>query len=203
MSVDESVGRILKELEDQRILENTFILFTSDNGYFFGEHGLSLERRLPYEESVRTPLLVMYTPLAKQNTRQKEFVLSIDYAPTILELASATISPGIQGRSIIPLLKGTAKDWRKSFLMEYYSFENPMPWLIGTDYKALRKGRYKYIHWIRYPDKNELYDLVNDPFEQHNLFFDQAYQKTIDQMESELARQVAGSINLNSRQPLE
>ena len=199
LSIDESVGRILKELEDQDIFENTFLIFTSDNGYFFGEHGLSLERRLPYEESVKSPLLVMYPPLARQNTRQKEFVLSIDYAPTILELAGATISPNIQGRSMIPLLKGYAKDWRTSFLMEYYSYENPFPWLIGTDYKALRSERYKYIHWVKYPDRNELYDLVNDPFEQYNLFSDKAYQKIIEQMENELARQVASTLNLRCR----
>jgi N-acetylglucosamine-6-sulfatase len=64
------------------ILDNTFILFTSDNGYFYGEHGLSLERRLPYEEAVRTPLLIRYPPLVKKNTRISEFVLSVDYAPT-------------------------------------------------------------------------------------------------------------------------
>jgi N-acetylglucosamine-6-sulfatase len=196
LSVDESLGRILKELEDDNILENTFILFTSDNGYFFGEHGLSVERRLPYEESVKSPLLVMYSPLAKRNTRQKEFILSIDYAPTILDLAGGKIGSNIQGRSIIPLLKSEKISWRKSFLMECYSFENPFPWLINSDYKALRNERYKYIHWVKHPDKNELYDLIIDPLEQHNLFFNKTYKKTITQMEKELAIEIAKSIGL-------
>ena len=135
----------------------------------------------------------MYSPLAKRNIRQKEFVLSIDYAPTILELGRAEIGSHIQGRSIIPLLIGETKNWRKSFLMEYYSFENPFPWLMGTDYKALRNERYKYIHWVMHPDQNELYDLIKDPLEQNNLFFDQTSRKTIKKMEKELARQVAES----------
>jgi len=195
MSIDESVGSLLEELEQKHMLENTFILFTSDNGYFFGEHGLSLERRLPYEESVKSPLLVMYPSFTQQHGRRREFVLSIDYAPTILELAGAQISSRIHGRSLLPLLKGPAKDWRTSFLMEYNSFENPFPWLIGTDYKALRMDQYKYIHWVRYPELNELYDLINDPMELHNLFSDKTYQKIIDKMEKKPARQISSTSN--------
>ena len=196
LSVDESLGKILNELEAQNILENTFILFTSDNGYFFGEHGLSLERRLAYEESVKTPLLVMYPPLTRQNGQQKEFVLSIDYAPTMLELAGAECGSHIQGRSILPLLTGKTRDWRKSFMIEYYSFENPFPWLIDTDYKAFRNERYKYIHWIRHSDKNELYDMMEDPLELHNLYRNEKYKETVKQMENELAREIAKAFGL-------
>lgn len=196
LALDESLGRIFKELEEQGILDSTFILFASDNGYFFGEHGLSIERRLPYEESVKSPLLIRYPPLAHENTRQKEFVVSIDYAPTLLELAGAKISSHIQGRSLIPLLTGKAKNWRSSFFMEYYSFENPFPWLIDTDYKALRNERYKYIHWIRHPEKDELYDLEKDPYELTNLFHQTAYGKIAQKMKTELARQVAASVGL-------
>jgi len=196
LSVDESLGEILNELEAQNILANTFILFTSDNGYFFGEHGLSLERRLPYEESVKTPLLIMYPLLTGPNERKKEFVLSIDYAPTILELAGAECGSHIQGKSILPLLIGENKEWRKSFMIEYYSFENPFPWLIDTDYKAFRNGRYKYIHWIRHSDKNELYDIIEDSLEQNNLYHTEKYKKTVKQMENELSREIAKAFGL-------
>jgi N-acetylglucosamine-6-sulfatase len=165
LAVDKSLGRILQQLENQHALDNTFILFTSDNGYFFGEHGLSIERRLPYEESVKSPLIIRYPPLVPKNSKNKDFVLSIDYAPTVLDLAEVMIGSQVQGRSLLPLLKSKARNWRNSFMMEYTSFENPFPWLMDTDYKALRKGRYKFVHWIRHPDKDELYDLQADPFE--------------------------------------
>ena len=146
LAIDEGVGILLEALETSDQLDNTIILFTSDNGYFYGEHGLSIERRLPYEESVRTPLMIRYPPLVLPGLRSKEFVLSIDYAPTMLALADAAIGGHIQGQSMVPLFEGTVQDWREAFLIEYYSYENPMPWLIDTDYKALRTKKYKYIH---------------------------------------------------------
>lgn len=198
LAVDEGLGEILKALEKMNILDNTFILITSDNGYFYGEHGLSLERRLPYEESVRNPLLIRYPPLVKANSRIKEFVLSIDYAPTVIELAGASVKSHIQGRSIISLLKGKTEAWRKSFMMEYYSYENPFPWLIDTDYKALRNERYKYIHWYRHENKDELYDLIDDPYELNNLYKNENMQKIVKEMQRELAKEVAASFGLTA-----
>ena len=190
LAIDESLGMILQKLGEMKILDNTFILFTSDNGYFYGEHGLSLERRLPYEESVKTPLLIRYPPLVKRNTRINEFVLSVDYAPTVLMLGGAPIGKQIQGQSIIPLLQGNIDNWRKSFLMEYYSYENPMPWLIDSDYKAIRTERYKYIHWYKHENKNELYDLINDPFEMKNLVNEKNMQGIKKELEGKLAQEV-------------
>jgi N-acetylglucosamine-6-sulfatase len=186
----------LQVLEELQILDNTFILFTSDNGYFYGEHGLSIERRLPYEESVKTPLLIRYPPLIEKNTRLKEFVLSIDYAPTALALAGANLGEHIQGQSILPLLEGNKENWRTSFLMEYYSYENPMPWLIDTDYKALRTERYKYIHWFKHEGKNELYDMQEDPFEMNNLVRQENMQDVVKEMKEKLAKEVAKSFGL-------
>jgi len=190
LAVDEGLGRILQTLEALKILDKTFIVFTSDNGYFYGEHGLSLERRLPYEEAVRTPLLIRYPPMIRKNTRNSEFVLSVDYAPTALMLAGARIGQHIQGRSIIPLLEGKKANWRKSFLMEYYSYENPMPWLIDTDYKAIRTERYKYIHWYKYENRNELYDLIKDPFEMNNLINQENMQGIKKELEEKLALEI-------------
>jgi N-acetylglucosamine-6-sulfatase len=198
LSIDDGLGRIIKELEDQNILDKTMIIFTSDNGYFYGEHGLSLERRFPYEESVRTPLLIRYPPMIKNNTKIKDFVVSIDYAPTILMLAGATIGTHIQGRSVLPLLEGNNSNWRKSFLMEYYSFENPFPWLIDTDYKALRTERYKYINWFKHENKDELYDLVDDPYEMNNLVNRKDMQTVVTEMKEKLALEVAKTFGLNN-----
>jgi N-acetylglucosamine-6-sulfatase len=198
LAVDEGLGKIMQVLDDLNILDRTFLLFTSDNGYFYGEHGLSLERRLPYEESVKTPLLIRYPPLIAENTRLKEFALSIDYAPTVLNLAGATIGSHIQGQSLIPLLEGSAQNWRNSMLIEYYSFEAPMPWLIDTDYKLLRTGRYKYIHWYKHENLNELYDLREDPFELNNLIKQENMQKTVAEMEKQLAVEVAKAFGVTN-----
>ena len=198
LAVDEGLGKIMETLEEQDILDNTFILFTSDNGYFYGEHGLSVERRLPYEESVRTPLLIRYPPLIEKKSKPEQFVLSIDYAPTALELAGASIGSHIQGQSILPLFQGETTDWRESFLIEYYSFENPMPWLINTDYKVLRKGPYKYIHWFKHENKNELYNLEEDPLEQVNLIREEGLKSLINDLENELAKEVARAFGLGN-----
>ena len=199
LAVDEGIGRILQKLEELKILDNTFILFTSDNGYFYGEHGLSLERRLPYEEAVRTPLLIRYPPLVKRNTRIGEFVLSVDYAPTALMLAGARMGSHIQGQSILPLLQGKKQNWRKFFLMEYYSYENPMPWLIDTDYKAIRTERYKYIHWYKHENRNELYDLLKDPFEMNNLINQTNMQRIKKELEEKLALEVVKVFGLDKK----
>jgi len=141
--------------------------------------------------------MVMYLPVVQSNTIRSEFILSIDYAPTLLDLAGINIGSHIQGKSFMPLLKGEKCSWRKSFMMEYFSYENPFPWLIGTDYKAIRNERYKYIHWVRYPDKNELYDLIEDPYELNNLFTNHQYKDIIKDMERELSLQVAKSVGLH------
>ena len=196
LAVDESLGRILTTLEELSMLDKTCLIFTSDNGYFYGEHGLSLERRLPYEESVRTPLLIRYPPLIPKAYREEHFTLSIDYAPTILDLAGVPIPPTMQGHSLVPLFQGPVKQWRQSFLMEYYSYENPMPWLIDTDYKAFRKGKYKYIRWYKYLDRDELYDLEADPYELHNLVHETGMQSVVKEMKQELAEAAARAMGL-------
>lgn len=120
-AVDEGIGRMLKALEDANQLDKTLIIFTSDEGYFYGEHGLSVERRLAYEESIRIPLAMRYPKLIKPGTALNEMVLNIDIAPTLLQLAGATIPENMHGRSLLPLLQGKPASWRNSFLIEYYS----------------------------------------------------------------------------------
>ena len=134
LAVDDGVGRIVEALEQQGILDETFILFTSDNGFFYGEHGLSLERRLPYEESIRTPLIIRFPGLASPGSEIDALVASVDIAPTILEVAGAPIGDHIQGKSWVSLLEDPSADWRESVLIEFYTYENPFPWLVDMDY---------------------------------------------------------------------
>ncbi len=170
LAVDESLGAIRQELEAAGELDNTAILFTSDNGFFFGEHGLSIERRLPYEESIRMPLILRYPPLASAGRVVSGLGSSTDIAPTIADLAGLSIPAHMQGRSWKGALRaGGAAPRRPAILSEYFSHDQPMPWLLDADYKSIRTDRHKYIHWVQRPEFNELYDLSADPLEVTNL----------------------------------
>jgi len=169
-SVDEGVGMILDSLARSKQLDNTFILFFGDNGYFFGEHGLGPERRFAYEEGIRSPFVIFFKPLIRAKSKTKNLVICQDIAPTLIELAGGTPGPQIQGRSLLPLFAGKPRDWRKSFLVEYWA-EQALPWLVGMSYRAVRTERYKYIHWVnrgRAGELDELYDLERDPWELKN-----------------------------------
>jgi N-acetylglucosamine-6-sulfatase len=167
LAIEDGVGEIVQALQQTGQLENTILVFTSDNGYFYGERGLSVERRLAYEESIRLPLLVRYPRAIKPGTVRNEFALNIDLAPTLLSLARVPV-PRMQGRSLVPLLKGARPAWRNSFLIEYYS-DKVFPRIVQMGYKAVRNGRWKYIHYLELEGMDELYDLRADPFEMKNL----------------------------------
>lgn len=189
MAVEEGVGKILKALEETNQLDNTVIVFTSDNGYFYGEHGLSVERRLAYEESIRMPLLVRYPRVVKAGTVRDEFALNIDLAPTLLELAGVS-APMVDGRSLVPLLKDAGSEWRGSFLIEYYS-DRVMPRVRQMGYKAIRTERWKYIHYLELDGMDELYDLAADPYEMNNIINQPEATSTLDSMKRELERLLA------------
>jgi N-acetylglucosamine-6-sulfatase len=186
LAVDESVGRIVEALEAEGILDDTFVLFTSDNGFFYGEHGLSLERRMPYEESIRTPLIIRYPRIAQPGAQIEALVASVDIAPSVLEVAGAPIGTHIQGQSFIPSLMGSTRGARASVFVEFFTYENPFPWLLDMDYRAIRTDRYKYIHWMQYPEWGELYDLQEDPFEIRNLVDDPAMESVLEELREEL-----------------
>jgi N-acetylglucosamine-6-sulfatase len=199
LAVDEGLGRILEVLEARGALDDTFVLFTSDNGFFYGEHGLSLERRLPYEESIRAPLVVRFPPMVESGSRIDDLVASVDFAPTVLDVAGAPIGSQIQGHSFLPLLRGTDSDWRQSLLIEFFTYENPFPWLVDMDYRAIRTDRYKYIHWVHHPQEGELYDLVEDPFETRNLINDPGLSDVAVSLRTELASAVADALGIGGR----
>ena len=199
LAVDEGLGRIVDALRTGGVLDETLILFTSDNGFFYGEHGLSIERRLPYEEAIRTPLVARFPAVARAGSRIDELVLSIDIAPTVLEIAGLPIGEHVQGRSLVPLLREDAAGWRPSVLIEFYTYENPFPWLLDMDYRALRTPRYKLIHWMQHPADEELYDLVDDPYEMRNLIADPAMASILEELRADMQTAVLDAMGLGER----
>ena len=201
-AVDEGVGMLFVALESTGELDNTFILFLSDNGYFFGEHGLGPERRFAYEEGIRSPFIARYPKRIKAGSRLNDLVLCQDIAPTLVELAGGKPGKHIQGRSLLSLLaagkrKSRAK-WRKSILLEYWA-ENAYPWLINMTYKAVRTDKYKYIHWVnrsRNGELDELYDLSRDPCEVVNLNKRPAFRAVRGKLQRELRRLTTEALGL-------
>jgi N-acetylglucosamine-6-sulfatase len=191
-AVDEGLGQMLAALEKQNALDRTLVLIVGDNGYFYGEHGLSQERRLAYEESIRLPLLVRYPPRVNAGAEPVGLALTTDLAPTIVELAGAPVMPGIDGRSLVPLFARTPADWRKSFLIEYTT-DIVFPRTLKMGYDAVRTERYKYIRYRDLRDMNELYDLLEDPFELSNLIAAPTATAARQQMEKELDRILASA----------
>jgi N-acetylglucosamine-6-sulfatase len=169
-AVDESLGHIMEALQKQGVLDKTVIMVMGDNGYFYGEHGLSEERRLAFEESIRLPLLVRYPPKVRAGSTPTAMALNLDVAPTLLDLAGAKPLSGIDGRSLVPLLtaKAAPRDWRHSFLIEYTT-DIVFPRTLKMGYDAVRDERYKYVRYRDLKDMDELYDLERDPFELKNL----------------------------------
>ncbi|MBI4193935.1 MAG: sulfatase-like hydrolase/transferase [Betaproteobacteria bacterium] len=197
-AVDEGVGMLFDALERTRQLDNTFILFLGDNGYFFGEHGLGPERRFAYEEGIRTPFIARYPKKIKAGVRYRNLVICQDIAPTLIELAGGRPGPQVQGRSLLPLLAGKRAGWRRSFLVEYWA-ENAMPWLVGMTYKAVRTDRYKYIRWVnrgRDGELDELYDLEQDPYEVANVIRRPVYRAVRERLKRELRRLAVEAMGL-------
>lgn len=187
MAIEESVGKILKALKETGQLDNTILVLASDNGYFYGEHGLSVERRLAYEESIRMPLLVRYPKAVKAATVRDELALNIDLAPTFLELAGVAAPDTMQGRSLVPLLNGKQLAWRSSFLIEYYS-DKVFPRMSMMGYKAVRSEQWKYIHYLELEGMDELYDLKADPYEMENLIHQPGAARALAKLKHEMER---------------
>jgi len=181
-AVDEGLGKILDYLAQAGKLDDTVIAFAGDNGFYQGEHGLG-DKRSAYEESMRIPLLMSYPKMAKPGGTIKEMVLNIDVAPTMLDLAGVKIPEGMQGKSMVPLLKGKRAEWRKSFLYEYMQ-EKRYPQTPNT--LAVRTDRWKYIRYPGADDIEELYDLKNDPYELKNLASDPAHSSALAEMKKEM-----------------
>ena len=172
-AVDDSVGRIVGALEQQGLLERTLLVFTSDNGFQFGEHGL-IDKRTMYEASIRVPLVVLAPGFERGagGLRRPELIVNLDFAPTFLEAAGLDVPSTVQGRSFLGLIDGDRADappWRDAFLYEYFwerSFPQT-PTVLGV-----RTDQHKLMRFHGVWDRYELYDLMADPGERHNLVGD-------------------------------
>jgi N-acetylglucosamine-6-sulfatase len=182
LALDESVGRVLDFLDRSGLARNTLVIYMGDNGFLLGEHGL-IDKRNAYEESMRVPMLAYAPGMIKPATKVTTVVRNIDVAPTILELAGSRSEHDVDGRSILPALRGEEMDQESELLYEYY-WEYAFPHTPTTF--ALRGDRYKYIFYHGVWDLNELYDLQTDPRERSNLINVPAYQKQIEQMRTRL-----------------
>ena len=184
-SLDDNVGRVLDYLKDNGLLDNTLVVYTSDQGFYMGEHGW-FDKRFMYEESMRTPLIMRLPKEFDRKGDITEMVQNIDYAPTFLELAGVKVPDDIQGVSLLPLLKGEKPaDWRRS--LYYHFYEYPAEHMVKRHY-GVRTDRYKLIHFYNDIDAWELYDLEKDPAEMHNVINDSAYGEVLADMQAELKK---------------
>ena len=167
------------------LLDNTLVVYTSDQGFWMGEHGW-FDKRFMYEESFHTPLIMHLPKDFKAKGEISQMVQNIDYAPTFLELAGAPIPDDIQGVSLVPLLKGEKPaDWRTSLYYHFYEF--PAEHMVKRHY-GVRTERYKLIHFYNDIDEWELYDLQEDPSEMHNLYGKPGYENITADLRKELLR---------------
>ena len=166
-SLDENVGRVLDYLEEHGLLDNTLVVYTSDQGFYMGEHGW-FDKRFMYEESMHTPLIMRLPKGYAAKGDINELVQNIDFGPTFLDLAGVRVPKEMHGVSLLPLLRGEhPKDWRRS--LYYHFYEYPAEHMVKRHY-GVRGERYKLIHFYNDIDVWELYDLQNDPTEMHNLY---------------------------------
>ena len=183
-SVDDSVGRVLTLLDRSGLARNTMVVYTSDQGFFLGDHGL-FDKRFMYEESIRMPFLVRWPARIKPGTKSDAMALNIDFAPTFLEIAGLSPSADMQGRSVLPLLTGrTPADWRTSMYYRYY--HDPGDHNTRAHY-GVRNRTHKLIYFWK-KNQWELFDLVNDPYELHNLYGEPGQEKLTESLKQELAR---------------
>jgi len=187
LAVDEGLGAIMDAIDAQGELDNTVVVVASDHGYWYGEHGLFVERRLAYEEALRIPIMMRFPGRIPAGIRPTDMALSIDVAPTMLDLAGVTPPDSIQGMSLVPVLKGEDPEWRSSFLIEYYS-DTVFERIYQMGYKAVRTNRYKYIRYEDLDGMDELYDLANDPYELRNVIGDPRFADVLGDMDAELNR---------------
>jgi len=183
-AVDENVGRVLDYLDESGLAKNTVVFYTSDQGWYLGEHGW-YDKRWMYEESFRTPLLVRWPGKTKAGSTTSKLVMNLDFPETFLDIAGVKVPGDMQGVSIVPILEGKEPaDWRKSVYYHYYEF--PAPHHVHPHY-GVRTDRYKLIHFYTI-DAWELFDLEKDPHELKSVYRDPAHASIVAEMKAELKR---------------
>ena len=183
-SVDDSVGRLLDCLDQEKLAENTLVIYTSDQGFFLGDHGL-YDKRFMYEPSIQMPFLVRWSAAIKPGRVDDHLLINTDFAPTFLSLAGAKIPEDMQGRSLVPLFKSEkVADWRTSFYYRYY--HDPGDHNTRAHY-GVRTDTHKLIHYWK-KNQWEMFDLRTDPNELKNLFADPRHQEVVSRLKTELFR---------------
>jgi len=183
-SVDDNVGRMLDWLDSNGLKQNTIVIYTSDQGFFLGEHGL-FDKRFMYEESLRMPFVVRWPGTIGAGTTSQAIGINCDFAPTFLELAGQPVPKDMQGRSLLPIWKGhQPRDWRHAMYYRYY--HDPGDHNTRAHY-GIRTETHKLIYFWK-KDQWECYDLVADPMEMHNIYNDPKAQKTVAALRQELLR---------------
>jgi arylsulfatase A-like enzyme len=184
-SIDDNVGRLLDFLDKEGLSENTVVIYTSDQGFFLGEHGW-FDKRFMYEQSIRMPFLIRWPGVVKPSSTQTAMVLNVDFAPTMMEIAGLKAPADMQGRSFVPLLKGEQPaDWRKSWYYRYYD-EDLGEHNVRAHY-GVRTQTHKLIYFWK-KNQWECYDLVHDPDELHNIYNDPAQAALVADLKKELYR---------------
>lgn len=181
-SVDDGVGEVLDYLEKEGLAENTIVVYTSDQGFYLGEHGW-FDKRFMYEESFRTPILVRYPKEIKPGTVVDELVQNLDFAPTFLDYAGVEIPKDMQGKSFRKLVSGESTDWRDAIYYTYYEY--PSGHAVKRHY-GIRTDRYKLIHFYYDIDEWEMYDLEKDPNEMQSVYNDPEYSEIRKMMHEKL-----------------
>jgi arylsulfatase A-like enzyme len=184
-AVDENIGRVLDHLDKSGLAENTIVLYTSDQGFYLGDHGW-FDKRFMYEESLRMPLVARFPGTIKSGSVNDELVSNLDFAPTFLDLAGVDIPQDMQGHSLERLLQNRkVKDWRQSVYYHYYEY--PAVHMTKRHY-GVRTKRYKLIHFYHDIDAWELYDLEKDPKELKNVYDNPNYASVVQELRTELKR---------------
>ncbi len=183
-ALDDNVGRLMDWLDESKLADNTIVVYTSDNGFFLGDHGW-FDKRFMYEQALRVPLLIRWPGVTPAGAVIRELVINADYAPTFLDAAGIAVPGDIQGRSLRGVLAGRApQDWRKSMYYRYYEF--PQPHHAPPHY-GVRTDRYKLFHYHTI-DQWEMFDLEKDPHELRSVYDDPAYADVRQELKKELAR---------------
>lgn len=170
-SVDDGVGEVLDYLEENGLADNTIVVYTSDQGFYLGEHGW-FDKRFMYEQSFRTPLLIRYPKEIKAGTVIDQLVQNLDFAPTFLDYAGVEIPSDMQGESFRQLVNGSSEQWRDAVYYTYYEY--PSVHMVKRHY-GVATDRYKLMHFYYDIDEWEMYDLEKDPDEMNNIYDDPAY----------------------------
>jgi arylsulfatase A-like enzyme len=183
-SIDDNVGRLLDWLDKNGLSSNTIVIYTSDQGFFLGDHGL-FDKRFMYEDSINMPFMVRWPGVVKPGSVQPKMAINADFAPTFMEMAGLRVPSDMQGRSLVPLLKREVpSDWRTSYYYRYY--HDPGDHNTRAHY-GVRTTTHKLIYFWK-KDQWEMYDLIKDPNELHNLYNDPSQKETVATLKTELYR---------------